>query len=456
MDGNCGIDAMCLILGWSRTVENRNTIRCALVDLCAKHSGNRALIAMLASCGELSTSLGYHDLNTSGRELVQHHCHGNVEETSHCHGGDLAVPNDHPLEVAVPGQVSFSDEQIAAITWKCRMHDVPRAGISKVLERLGDKVSARTVDEYKAAAAAGPLQPKKKPPVFILCRDRAESVRDETLKYLFNWCSEEYGTATVAEMRSTASIPRGTFVAFTRAHVNLMKHCTEHGIFSSQNHSYKNNLRLYMTAIRSYLERNPSVTDDLKQPSQSLVESQSAVAELPNVDSNPLVKYKNIHRRPMQYNPHAANIVCDSKRRRAVGAGRPRTCMAFREAYTLWWSIIRHSINMKIMCRVPKSFLLMRAKLMQREYYIICIQAGEDPEHVHINMEWVDGWLFEHRLNHRMPNRKFKVARWVLAERLVIWWINVHVVRTLIILFFGYDPDFRNVDQSPFPQKRGW
>ena len=216
-------------------------------------------------------------------------------------------------------------------------------------------------------------------------------------------------------MRSTKSIPRGTFVAFTRAHVNLMKHCTEHGIFSSQNHSYKNTVRLYMTALRSYVERNPSVTDDM---SQSLVKSESAVAESPNIDSNPLMRHKNIQCRiGWQYKPHAAGIVCNSKRRRARGAGRPRTCMAFREAYTLWWSIIRHSINIKIMCRAPKSVLLMRAKLMQREYYIICIQAGEQPEHVLINMEWVDGWLFENRLSHRMPNRKFKDPRCGLAER---------------------------------------
>ena len=111
-DGDCGIDAMCLILGWSRTLDNRKSIRRTLVKFCAKHQGNRALIAMLASCGELSTSLGYHDLITSGRELFQHHCHGIVEGTNHCHGGDLAVSNDHPLEIAVPGDLDFIDQQI--------------------------------------------------------------------------------------------------------------------------------------------------------------------------------------------------------------------------------------------------------------------------------------------------------------------------------------------------------
>ena len=42
------------------------------------------------------------------------------------------------------------------------------------------------------------------------------------------------------------------------------------------------------------------------------------------------------------------------------------------------------------------------------------------------------------------------MPRWVLAERLEIFWITVAKVRMLIILTFGYDPDCRNIDQSPF------
>ena len=53
------------------------------------------------------------------------------------------------------------------------------------------------------------------------------------------------------------------------------------------------------------------------------------------------------------------------------------------------------------------------------------------------------------RLASRMPNRKYKVKRWVLAERLCIFWINVHKWRYWVFLEFGYDPHFRNVDQMP-------
>ena len=48
--------------------------------------------------------------------------------------------------------------------------------------------------------------------------------------------------------------------------------------------------------------------------------------------------------------------------------------------------------------------------------------------------------LREYRISDRKPNRKFKVPRWVLAERLEIWWLNVFKLRKFVQLHFGYDP----------------
>ena len=76
---------------------------------------------------------------------------------------------------------------------------------------------------------------------------------------------------------------------------------------------------------------------------------------------------------------------------------------------------------------------------------------GEEPETLAnaVGMRWVKEWLLEVRLASRMPNRKYKVARYVLQERLQIFWINIHKWRKWVSLEFGYDPHFRNVDQSP-------
>ena len=102
------------------------------------------------------------------------------------------------------------------------------------------------------------------------------------------------------------------------------------------------------------------------------------------------------------------------------------------------------------MCRIPKSVLLTKAKQMQREYLIVCMRSGVEPEHVDVTMKWIGRWLIENRLTDKRPNRKYKVARWIVKERLCIFLLKVHKIRKWIILQFGYDPDFRNVDQSPF------
>ena len=62
----------------------------------------------------------------------------------------------------------------------------------------------------------------------------------------------------------------------------------------------------------------------------------------------------------------------------------------------------------------------------------------------------IKDFLVENRLTSRKHNRKFKVPRWVLSERLRIFCISVAKVRSMVMEHGGYDPDFRNIDQSPF------
>ena len=50
----------------------------------------------------------------------------------------------------------------------------------------------------------------------------------------------------------------------------------------------------------------------------------------------------------------------------------------------------------------------------------------------------------------RKPNRKYKVPKAVMAQRLEIGWTNVARVRALYLAAFGYDPEIENWDQSSF------
>ena len=58
--------------------------------------------------------------------------------------------------------------------------------------------------------------------------------------------------------------------------------------------------------------------------------------------------------------------------------------------------------------------------------------------------------LDEYTIADCVPNRKYKVPRAVLAERLFIVWTIVAKIRKLCLLKWNYDPDCKNVDQSPF------
>ena len=49
-----------------------------------------------------------------------------------------------------------------------------------------------------------------------------------------------------------------------------------------------------------------------------------------------------------------------------------------------------------------------------------------------------------------LANRKYKVPKLVMAERLEIGWCNAARVRALCLAIHGYDPELEHGDQSPF------
>ena len=77
-----------------------------------------------------------------------------------------------------------------------------------------------------------------------------------------------------------------------------------------------------------------------------------------------------------------------------------------------------------------------------------------EPEHVQVDGSWLQMLLAEYRLSSRRPNRKCKVPRFVLAERLKLFWIGTAQIRKLIILEFGYDPKFRNVSSGNYVKQK--
>ena len=58
----------------------------------------------------------------------------------------------------------------------------------------------------------------------------------------------------------------------------------------------------------------------------------------------------------------------DWERRRDNGAGRRRQAAPVREALMMWYNIIRHSVDVKLMVRFPKQVLLVKAHELYRQY----------------------------------------------------------------------------------------
>ena len=71
------------------------------------------------------------------------------------------------------------------------------------------------------------------------------------------------------------------------------------------------------------------------------------------------------------------------------------------------------------------------------------LQAGVKVEHVDLRSRWFSDWRHEYGLSSRRPNRRYKVKKAVIAERLEIGWINVFRVRAACAALKGYDPTLR-------------
>ena len=206
---------------------------------------------------------------------------------------------------------------------------------------------------------------------------------------------------------------------------------------------YKRHLSQYAQRVDLDIIRGGGDTHEVEaQP--------SAVAEMDPASYHQRFAPKHMPRGRQNADPRFRPLVQDHKRRRARGGGRKPVAAAVRESLLLWWNGIRHSINTKLMVRFPLRGLLLKAKDLQAQYIAASLHAGVTVSPLQVNRAWLKKWMCEYRISVRQPIRKYKVARDVLCERLQIFWITVAKIRTAVKLHFGYDPDFKNVDQSPF------
>lgn len=414
-DGDCGLDVQCLMLGAMRHKALRDSLRCELAAFALAHMGNRALIASLYRLVEVKEHLGLYELAAAGEQLLMDD-----------------VPSDNVPRGNERNDVrTFSDDQISAAKWKCGLHKASSEAIVDVLRALPDSIIEATVNEFKNRSAPGPSSPQR--PAILLSRDALLKTKLKAGEAFFQFIQEREGGelpyATLERLKQ-GKTPYGAFPAFTEKYPELKRCAAARG---------QSLLRMYQRAVSLYLSPQHTVVT-VDSPSED-----KEPPENPNACFTP-----HTQRTGQQYYSSRLRFTRDDKRRRSLGGGRHRSAAILRELLMEWYGVIRHSVDCKIMVRFPKQVLLVKAQMLQQEYCAQCLLIGIAPEKVDVTGRWLNELLDEYRVSDRKPNRKFKVPRSVLKERLEIWWVVVARLRILVFLHFGYEPVAKNIDQSPF------
>jgi len=111
-----------------------------------------------------------------------------------------------------------------------------------------------------------------------------------------------------------------------------------------------------------------------------------------------------------------------------------------------WFCSIKRSVK----GRVTPAYVLRRAKLLNEAYITAHLKQGLQADAPVMNHQWLQRWRFEYNISLRKPNRKWKIPRAILEDRLETMWLNVVRVRAMCKLIHGNDPAMINFDQSPF------
>ena len=250
-----------------------------------------------------------------------------------------------------------------------------------MLSRLPEECIKRAVEECRSRAIerAAIERAETDTPVqmpFLISRDTQRIKKMKAAEAFVIWRQEKHGPLSPkeTELLKRGRMPRGWFVEYVRAHPPLQRPCCWPSQVKLTTKAYRRIFKLYSSALRSFFSTESAVAEVTER----------AVAEYDADDYFARFKY-NMPRVGSQYFSSNTGFQRDWKRRRARGGGRHHTCGVLREMLVTWYSVIRHSVNVKIMCRFPKKVLLVKALMLQQDYYCSCLKNNIEPERVQVN-----------------------------------------------------------------------
>ena len=93
----------------------------------------------------------------------------------------------------------------------------------------------------------------------------------------------------------------------------------------------------------------------------------------------------------------------------------------------------------KCVGRFPIPLLKLKFNQLVGDYCVNSLIAGQQPRVPLFRWEWLNRWMNEFGLSLRKANRRYKLPKRILEERLEIYWINLHRLRALAVECLGYD-----------------
>ncbi len=124
--------------------------------------------------------------------------------------------------------------------------------------------------------------------------------------------------------------------------------------------------------------------------------------------------------------------------------GRPSNIPELGHALYQWFVDVRGIARSRLRPRL----VLAQAQVLQQSIVQAQIEAGLRSTPVVLDRKWLSAWCFKWGVIMRKPNRRFKVKRAVLKDRLCIYWSNIHAIRIFFIIMFGVDPVHEQYDQT--------
>jgi len=239
-DGSCGIDTMCLMLGLRRSSQARNHLRCEVAAFVLKHIGNRALVAVMHSLGEVHKNMGLFELEAAGAVLLA----DNIPRGDGGSGG--GTPR------------SFTDEENRAVRWKCRLWKASPEAVLNVIRALPEWCIKQTVQAYKERLPAAKPATKD---TFIITRDHFIKHKCAAARQFINYFKSKEGGVQPKQwaLLKKGRFPKGWFPEYVDRHSALERCCRSSTV------KYNSIARMYKRAVQAHLRQHSAVAEDDSQ-----------------------------------------------------------------------------------------------------------------------------------------------------------------------------------------------